>query len=140
LNYECVAIYRNKKTNKILVQPMARHPTGASADFGAPTELAESDWDSRLLSTVLEDLAKYGGQQYEADLAPKYQRTEYARFTRSNDLVSITRLKNGVVEVNPSERVRGGYRGLNDQMIVLSPEEAPTRLVTAIREALALCT
>jgi hypothetical protein len=140
MRYETVTIYRDKKKDgRLIVQPMARHPTGASAEFGEPTELLEEQVEARLLHVVLENLEKYHGQTYVPEHAPKYSGKGYADFTRRHDMVSVTRVENGVVEVNASERVRGGYRGLNSEMIVLQPHDVPTQLVSAIRRAFDLC-
>jgi len=134
-----VTIYRNQKSGRLIVQPMTRHPTGASGEFGEPTQLTEEEVEARLPPVVLENLEKYHRQTYVPELAPKHSGKQYATFTRGHDMVSVTRLETGVVEVNASERVRGGYRGLNSEMIVLQPQDVPTQLVAAIRQAFRLC-
>ena len=44
--YETVWVYRErmKRDAAYLVQPMCRHPTGASAEIGNPIELSRHDY------------------------------------------------------------------------------------------------
>lgn len=139
MRYETLTIYRNKKNGRLIVQPLTRHPTGASGEFGEPTELSEEESEARLLQVVLDTLEKYHRETYVPERAPKYSGKEYADFTKRHYMVSVTRLETGAMEVNASEHVRGGYRGLNSEMIVLQPDDVPTQLVTAIRRAFGLC-
>src|SRR5215468_2257106 len=57
--FQAVSIYRRKRDGTVIVQTMARHPIGASASFGDPTEIGPPDFDRCIVGTVLDALEKY---------------------------------------------------------------------------------
>ena len=130
-----ITIYKNKKTGLYLVQPMAKHPTGASADFGDPTSLTEEEFESRIVSVVQENLRKYHQQTFDQKLALSFSDEEYSRFTRGHNCVCVTVDDNGIVELIPAARVPGGYVGLKEGNISISKYEIGARLAGAIRDA-----
>ena len=118
---------------------MSRHPIGAEAEFGEPTSLSEADFDSRIVVTVLENLAEYDREPFKRELAPRSSDAEYSRFTRAHDHVSVARKESGVVEITPAKGVREGYQGITEAIITLREDEIPARLAAALREAFKQC-
>jgi hypothetical protein len=132
-----VTIYRNKKSGRYSVHPMCKHPTGATAEFGEPTEIAATEFEARIVTAVLDGLSKFNKQRFDPERAPKQTAKEYGRFVAEHDGVTVTRLETGQVEVNPwrHDTVEGGFRGRNAKKISLEPTELQTRLLSAIGEA-----
>lgn len=135
MSYEKVAIYRSGQTVRYIVQPMTRHPSGASAEFGEPTEVSEEEFDARIVSVVLENLGKYHQQKYDPDLAKIMTDEEDSKFRGDHDYISVTREDSGLVEVIPGARTQGGYVGIKSANITLQKDEVEPKLGAAIREA-----
>jgi len=112
-------------------------PTGAPGDYGTPTVLEAAEFEARISATVLGQLDAFQSQQYRPDSARRLSKDEFARFAREHDMVSVTRFRDGVVEVTPFERVRGGYAGLNAERAALRAEDLPSRLPAALTDAFA---
>lgn len=135
MSYETVTIYKNKKSGLYIVQPMTKHPMGASAEFGDPTPVTEEAFESLIVPVVEENLRKYHQQQYDQNLAPKSSEAEHMKFVQEHYCVDVTVDDNGIVEVTPLGSVRGGYVGLKEGKASFNKEEIEVRLPTAIRAA-----
>lgn len=132
--YEMISIYRSKINGAFIIQPMARHPSGASGEFGTPTVISDDQFDIRIVPVVRENLRKYHQQAYQDDLAPKHSNKVWQDFLKEHLCVSVTRFPSGQTEIRPSHHERGGYVGDN-KSISLSPDEIPEKLAAALREA-----
>lgn len=135
MSYETLAIYRRKQDGRYIVQPMARHPTGASVEFGDPTIIPEEDLATHIVQVVLENLALYNRVKYDHSTAPRSSDEDFAAFLGNHDALSVTREDTGVISVVPHVRKRGGTIGRMEAAIRLSPGQADTQLATAIRTA-----
>jgi hypothetical protein len=93
------------------------------------------EFDARITPAVLDHLDAFQRVRYRPESARRMAKDEFARFAREHDMVSVTRFQDGVVEVVPFVRVRGGYEGLNDEKVVLRAEDLPAQLPGALREA-----
>jgi len=133
-NFEMISVYRSSKNGNFIIQPMTRHPIGASGEFGKPTIISDDQFDARIVLAVIENLAKYHQQVYRDDLAPTRSSKEQRQFVKEHLCVSVTRFPSGQIEIRPGHRERGGYVG-DKENISLGPDEIPGKLARALRDA-----
>jgi len=115
---------------------MARHPTGASADFGDPTEIGQLDFDRRIAEEALDALGKYHKQKFDRALAKRYSDEEYAKFVRGHDSVDVTLYEdNRVVTVVPCFPRAGGAASRKGYTISFGEDEIGEKLPEALRAA-----
>ncbi len=138
MSYKSVTLYRNRRTHVYLVQPMTRHPMGASVEFGKPTPIPEAEFASMIVPALLESLEAYGRQPFLQELAPKMSAQEYAKFRREHDAVGITLHDSGLLEVTPLRRSGGGYVGVVEKKVSLEVSLAPEMLAEAVHQAFGL--
>jgi hypothetical protein len=132
---EYVGVLRNTRTGNYIIEPMARHPIGASAIFGAPVIIPAEKFESEITQAILENLAKYHRQVFREELAPKRRSTpEEKAFLKAHLSVSITRYPTGDIWIYPMRRNRGGYAGTGKKIVVLAAQ-VRDGLVSALREA-----
>ena len=134
IRYLAASIYRRKSDGTVIVQPMARHPIGASADFGIPTEIMPQDFDRRIVPAVLNALQKYHIQVFDPALAKKFSDEEHAEFIREHDCVEV-RLNedNRVVRVVPCFPTEGGTASRKHHTISFSEDDITEKLPGALR-------
>jgi hypothetical protein len=134
---EHVGVLRNTQTGDYIIEPMARHPIGASAIFGAPVIIPAERFESEITQAILENLAKYHRQVFREELTPKRRSTQEEKaFLKVHLSVSITRYPTGDIWIYPMRRNRGGHRGTGEK-ITVPAAEMRENLVSALREALA---
>lgn len=133
-NFEMISVYRSSKSGDFIVQPMTRHPIGASGEFGTPTVISDDQFDAGIVLVVTENLAKYHQQVYRDDLAPKRSGKEQRQFVKEHLHVSVTRFPSGQIEIRPGHHERGGYVG-DKESFSLRPDEIAQKLASALREA-----
>ena len=133
-NFEVLSVYENTEDGIFIVQPMARHPIGASAEFGAPTLVPDAQFDTHIATAVMENLAKYHKQVYDQDTAAARSDKEQRDFVKAHLNVSLTRYPSGEICIYPMRRKSGGYTGTGEK-IVLRADEVPENLASALREA-----
>lgn len=132
---EYVSVLRNKRTGDYIIEPMARHPIGASAIFGAPVTISAGKFESEITQAILENVAKYHTQVFREELAPKRRPAqEQKAFLNAHLSVSITRYPTGDIWIYPMRRNRGGYAGTGEKIVVPAAEVRDS-LVRALREA-----
>jgi len=133
--FEYICVLRNKRTGNYIIEPMAKHPIGASAVFGAVTTISAEKYESEMTSAVLANLAKYNRQEFQEELAPKRRPPKEEReFLESHLSVSITRYPWGDIWIYPMQRDKGGYRGIGEK-IVVPASEVSKQLTAALQEA-----
>jgi hypothetical protein len=134
VRYEAATVYRRKNDGIIIVQPMARHPIGASAAFGDPTEIAPQDFDRRVAAAVLDALRRYHVQVFDRRLAKRFSDEEYAQFIRGHDSVAVTLYEaSGLVEVVPCFPEEGSRASRKGHKITFSKDDIVEKLPEALR-------
>src|SRR5574341_2164476 len=126
MDFQYLSLYLNERTGDFIVQPQARHPTGASADFGDPTVVSPKHFDSRMVAVVLENLGKYSKQVFLSELAPRYSNDEHRKFVEEHLCVDLTRFPTGELRIRPCHRATGGavgYVGHDEDTVILHPDQ-----------------
>jgi hypothetical protein len=132
---EYVSVLWNKRTGVYVVEPMAKHPTGASAIFGPPVTISAEQFESDATSAVLSNLAKYHHQVFRAELAPKKRLPQGERsFLKTHLSVSVTRYASGDIWIYPMQHTSGGYTGIGEK-IVVPAADVKKKLVDGLRQA-----
>lgn len=132
---EHVGVLRNRRTGDYIVEPMARHPIGASAIFGTPVTIPVERFESEITEAILENLGKYHIQVFREESAPRKKSSEEQKaFLETHLSISVTRYPNGDVWIYPMRRDRGGYAATGEKIMVPAAE-THERLASAVREA-----
>jgi hypothetical protein len=135
MSYKSVMLYRNRRADVYLVQPMTRHPMGASVECGEPTLVAEAEFAGRIMPALLASLEDYGRQPFSPELGPKLSAREYAKFRREHEGVLVTLHDTGLLDVTPLRRESGGYVGAVEDKESLNFKDASAMLADAVRRA-----
>lgn len=135
MRFQMVTIYRNKMTGEYVIQPMARHPLGGSAEYGEPIKLSEADFDRRIVDLVRENMRRYEVEEFDESRARKFSDAEYSRFIRDHDSVTITHYDSGLMKISVGRRVQGGYVSDKATEQEMWESEIQQEMGPAIREA-----
>jgi hypothetical protein len=107
MTYSTAAIYRRKRTGTFLVQSMA-HVIGGSVHAGPPVTIEPSDFDRAITPAVMAALDSYVFAGFDESKASKFSDSQWGRFLREHEKVSVTTRGPEALEVLPMHRVRGG--------------------------------
>lgn len=133
-----MAIYRNRRTNRYLVQPMCKHPHGYRVEQGTPLSVDGGDFDARIAPAVLEGLKK-SRREYKEKETVVQDKTAAQQFDSGHDQVTVQELEDGSFEIIPFRHVRGGYEWNERAVILLTKRQARGSLVESIRAAFDHC-
>lgn len=127
-------IYKNLKNGSYFVQPYTIGPVAAT-EFGYPTVIHSHEFDKRVADVVLENLEKFGKEQYEAARAIRRNDKQEREFMKNHVGVSVSERESGELVVYALHHEGGGMVGSHEDTFVLSKEEIPQKLTTTIAEA-----
>ncbi len=128
------SIYRNLKTGTYLIQPYTIGPV-ADTEFGDATLVQPEEFDSRVTGVVLENLEKFGKEQYDKARAIIRNDKQQREFLRNHVSVSISQRESGDLVIYALHREGGGMVGSHDDTFVLSKEDILRKLASTIAEA-----
>lgn len=133
-----MVIYRNKRTNQYLVQPLCKHPDGYRVEQGERLLVDGDDFDARIAPAVVEGL-KESRREYNEKETVIQDKTAAREFDSEHDQVSVQELQDGSFEIMPYRRERGGYEGKDRAAILLRKPEARDSLAESLRAAFRQC-
>lgn len=127
-------VYKNLKTSAYFVQPLTIGPVAAT-EFGKATVIPPEEFDSRIADAVMENLEKFGKEQYEKARAILRTEGQQKQFLSSHVGVSVSERETGELAIRALHRERGGMVGSHEDTFLLSRDEIPEKLTGTIAEA-----
>ena len=127
-------VYKNLKTGSYFVQPYTLGPIGAS-EYGEATIIGPKEFDSQIASAVIENLAKFGKEQFDMARAIIRNDKQEREFLKNHVGVSVSEQESGDLKVYALHREGGGMVSSQEDTFILSKVEIRQKLMTTIVEA-----
>jgi len=127
-------VYRNLKTGMYFVQPYTIGPVAAT-EFGDPTVIQLTEFEYKVAIAVLENLEKFGKEQYDKARAILRNDKQQKEFLKNHVGVGVSEHKAGGLVIHSLHREGGGMVGSHEDTFMLSKEEIPQKLTATIAEA-----
>ena len=105
------SIYRNVKTGVYFVQPYTLGPVAAT-EFGDATIVTPEKFDSSIAEAVLQNLEKFGKEQYDRSRAIIRNQKQQKDFIKNHVGVTINQHDSGELVIYALHRERGGWWAL----------------------------
>jgi hypothetical protein len=132
-------VYLNPRDKVFLVISQVMGPAGRT-EIGEPVKIADAELESQAGAALLRALDSFHSNVYSPETARLSSDKEYRNFRKQHLSVSVERPVSGEVVIIPLHREKGGYTGKRAEQIVLSKDEVPARLASALREAFSVAT
>jgi hypothetical protein len=127
-------VYKNLKTGSYFVQPYTIGPVAAS-EFGEPTVIEQHEFEAMIADAIVENLGKFGKEQYDKARAIIRNDKEQAEFLNTHVAVYVSEQESGHLKISALHRQGGGMVGSREGTFIVSRCEIPQKLMAAIAEA-----
>jgi hypothetical protein len=127
-------VYRNLKTGAYSVQPYTIGPVAAT-EFGDPTIIQPIEFEDKMADAVLENLEKFGKEQYDRARAILRGDKQQREFLKNHVGVGISEQKTGGLIIHALHREGGGMVSSHEDTFILSKDEIPEKLTAILAEA-----
>lgn len=127
-------VYKSLKTGDYFVQPYTVGPVAAT-EFGEPTVIRPQEFEARVADIVLENLGKFGKEQYDKARAILRNDEQERQFLKYHLGVSVSEQESGDLKVYALHREGGGMVGSHEDTFTLSKKEIQGKLTAIIVEA-----
>ena len=99
-------VYRNLKTGIYFVQPYTIGPVAAT-EFGGPTVIQPTEFEDKVANSVLENLGKFGKEQYDKARAIPRGDKQQREFLKNHIGVGVSEQETGGLVIHSLHRERG---------------------------------
>lgn len=127
-------VYRNLETGAYFVQPYTVGPVAAT-EFGDPTTIQTSEFEAKIADAIMENLDKFGREQYDKVRANLRNDQEQREFMKNHVGVGVSERKGGGLIIHSLHREGGGMVGSHEDTFELSEGEISQKLAPTIAEA-----
>ena len=128
------SVYRSLRTGTYFVQPYTIGPVAAS-EFGEATVVQPEEFDSRIATAVIENLEKFGKEQFDMARAIIRSDNQQREFLENHVGVGVSEEESGGLVIYSLHREGGGMVGSHEDTFKLSRDEIPGKLTATIAAA-----
>src|SRR5262245_24227431 len=131
------SVYKNVKSKELLVIAKVVGATGR-AEIGEPIRVSDAEVESAIANILLRTLDSFQTNVYSLEATRPKTEEEYQTFRKHHLRVSVERRSSGDIILLPLHRIKGGYAGKYAEQVVVSKEEVPDKIASALQEAFSL--
>ena len=133
-------LYFNIREKSFLVVAQTRQDSGMREEIGEPIRITDVAFDSRISDVLLDFLDSSRRTAHLSGKTRRYSDAEYSLFRKSHLAVSIERRPSGDLIIIPLHHSKGGFSGGYEEQIIVSKDDVPAKIPSALREAFILAT
>lgn len=133
-------IYFNHRKKVFLVVSEARRGRYGRSEVGRPAEIADAEFEAKVGDVLLRSLDSFQTNVFSPETARRASGEEHRVFSKQHVGVDVERALSGDLILRPLHHLQGGYVANRGEQIVVSKEDVPQKIATALREAFKLAT